>query len=60
MFLKLLEKKGFTLKESSWILYDVANSAQTLTTMTVLFPLLIDLKFVKSYINSLLAILSAG
>lgn len=42
MFLKLLEKKGFTLKESSWILYDVANSAQTLTTMTVLFPLLID------------------
>lgn len=42
MFLKLLEKQGFTLKEGSWILYDVANSAQTLTTMTVLFPLLIN------------------
>lgn len=41
MFLKLLEKRGFNLKEASWILYDVANSAQTLTTMTVLFPLLI-------------------
>lgn len=38
---KLLEKAGFNLQESSWILYDVANSAQTLTTMTVLFPLLI-------------------
>ena len=41
MFIKLLKKMGFTLEESSWILYDVANSAQTLTTMTVLFPLLI-------------------
>lgn len=41
MILKLLRKMGFNLEESSWILYDVANSAQTLTTMTVLFPLLI-------------------
>lgn len=41
MFIKLLKKMGFNLEESSWILYDVANSAQTLTTMTVLFPLLI-------------------
>ncbi len=41
MFIKLLKKMGFSLEESSWILYDVANSAQTLTTMTVLFPLLI-------------------
>lgn len=41
MFIKLLKKLGFTLEESSWILYDVATSAQSLTTMTVLFPLLI-------------------
>lgn len=41
MFEKLLTKAGFTKKESSWITYDIANSAQTLTTMTVLFPLLI-------------------
>lgn len=41
MFLKLLNKMGFNLEESSWIIYDIANSAQTLTTMTVLFPLLI-------------------
>lgn len=30
----------FTKKEKSWILYDVANSAYTLTVMTVLFPIL--------------------
>ena len=41
MFIKLLNKMGFNLEESSWIIYDIANSAQTLTTMTVLFPLLI-------------------
>lgn len=41
MIQKLLRKSGFSLEESSWILYDVGNSAQTLTTMTVLFPLLI-------------------
>lgn len=41
MFIKLFKKMGYTLEESSWILYDIANSAQTLTTMTVLFPLLI-------------------
>ena len=41
MFIKLLNKMGFNLEESSWIIYDIANSAQTLTTKTVLFPLLI-------------------
>lgn len=41
MFTKLIMKAGFNKEETSWILYDVANSAQTLTTMTVLFPLLI-------------------
>ena len=41
MFTKILTKLGFNKEETSWILYDVANSAQTLTTMTVLFPLLI-------------------
>lgn len=30
----------FTKKEKSWILYDVANSAYTVTVMTVLFPIL--------------------
>ncbi len=32
--------KGFTKEERSWILYDVANSAYTLTIVTVLFPIL--------------------
>ncbi|MEF9968305.1 MAG: MFS transporter, partial [Longicatena sp.] len=32
---------GFTKEESSWILYDIGNSAQVLTTCTVIFPLLI-------------------
>lgn len=41
MFTKLLNKLGFSKEETSWILYDIGNSAQTLTTMTVLFPLLI-------------------
>ena len=41
MFTKILKKLGFTKEESSWILYDVANSAQVLTTCTVIFPLLI-------------------
>ncbi|PKM51727.1 MAG: MFS transporter [Firmicutes bacterium HGW-Firmicutes-7] len=30
----------FTKEERSWILYDVANSAYTLTILTVLFPIL--------------------
>lgn len=38
---KLLMKMGFTVEEASWILYDVGNSAQVLTTCTVIFPLLI-------------------
>ncbi len=41
MFTKLLTKLGFTKEETSWILYDVGNSAQVLTTCTVIFPLLI-------------------
>ena len=41
MFTKLLGKFGFTKEEASWILYDVGNSAQVLTTCTVIFPLLI-------------------
>lgn len=32
--------KGFTKEERSWIFYDVANSAYTLTVVTVLFPVL--------------------
>ena len=41
MFTKILTKLGFTKEEISWILYDVGNSAQVLTTCTVIFPLLI-------------------
>lgn len=41
MFTKILNKLGFTKEEISWILYDVGNSAQVLTTCTVIFPLLI-------------------
>lgn len=40
MFTKILTKLGFTREETSWILYDVGNSAQVLTTCTVIFPLL--------------------
>ena len=32
MFTKILTKLGFTKEETSWILYDVGNSAQVLTT----------------------------
>ncbi|MEG0330536.1 MAG: MFS transporter [Longicatena sp.] len=41
MFTRILKKLGFTKEESSWILYDIGNSAQVLTTCTVIFPLLI-------------------
>lgn len=41
MFTKILKKLDFTKEEISWILYDVGNSAQVLTTCTVIFPLLI-------------------
>lgn len=41
MFTRILQKLGFTKEEISWILYDVGNSAQVLTTCTVIFPLLI-------------------
>ncbi len=41
MFTRILKRLGFTKEEISWILYDVGNSAQVLTTCTVIFPLLI-------------------
>lgn len=41
MFTKILKKLNFTKEETSWILYDIGNSAQVLTTCTVIFPLLI-------------------
>lgn len=41
MFMRLLERMGYTKEEANWILYDVGNSAQVLTTCTVIFPLLI-------------------
>jgi UMF1 family MFS transporter len=34
--------KGFSRKERSWILYDIANSAYILTIVTVLFPIYYD------------------
>ena len=41
MFTRILTKMGYTKEETSWILYDIGNSAQVLTTCTVIFPLLI-------------------
>lgn len=41
MFTEILRKLHFTKEEISWILYDIGNSAQVLTTCTVIFPLLI-------------------
>ncbi len=41
MFTRVLTKMGYTKEETSWILYDIGNSAQVLTTCTVIFPLLI-------------------
>lgn len=41
MFTKILRKLHFTKEEISWILYDIGNSAQVLTTCTVIFPLFI-------------------
>lgn len=41
MFTRILQRLGFTKAETSWILYDIGNSAQVLTTCTVIFPLLI-------------------
>jgi len=42
----------FTNSEKSWILYDVANSAYTLTVMTVLFPILFIDIATKSGVSS--------
>lgn len=36
---KMFKLKGFSKKERSWILYDIANSAYILTIVTVLFPI---------------------
>ena len=41
MISRFLMKLGFSKEEASWILYDVGNSAQVLTTCAVIFPLLI-------------------
>lgn len=38
----MFKLKGFSKKEKSWILYDVANSAYILTIVTVLFPIYYD------------------
>ena len=38
MFTRVLTKMGYTKEETSWILYDIGNSAQVLTTCTVIFP----------------------
>ena len=35
----MFKLKGFSKKERSWILYDIANSAYILTVVTVLFPI---------------------
>jgi len=35
----MFKLKGFSKKERSWILYDIANSAYILTIVTVLFPI---------------------
>ena len=65
MFSKLLKKLGFTIEEASWIMYDIGNSAQTLTMCTVIFPLLIaritpgDSSVLLGYANSIYAIILA-
>src|SRR5690554_3672513 len=41
MFEKFL--KDYTLEERSWIKYDIANSAYTLTVVTVFFPIIFKL-----------------
>jgi UMF1 family MFS transporter len=38
----MFKLKGFSKKERSWILYDIANSAYILTIVTVLFPIYYD------------------
>jgi len=35
----MFKLKGFSKKERSWIMYDIANSAYILTIVTVLFPI---------------------
>ena len=42
MIKSLGEKLGFTEEETSWILYDVANSEFILMTTTVIFPLMMS------------------
>jgi hypothetical protein len=65
MFGKLLKKLGFNLEEASWIMYDIGNSAQTLTMCTVIFPLLIaritpgDSSVLLGYANGIYAFILA-
>lgn len=37
--LKFIMKFGYSKKEASWVLYDVANSAYVLTVITIFFPI---------------------
>lgn len=63
--MELLKKLGFSLEEASWIMYDIGNSAQTLTMCTVIFPLLIahitpgDSSIMLGYANSIYALVLA-
>lgn len=65
MFTKILKKLGFNIEEASWIMYDIGNSAQTLTMCTVIFPLLIaritpgDSSVLLGYANSIYALVLA-
>lgn len=44
--------KNFTLEERSWIKYDIANSAYTLTFVTVFFPIIFKIIAGKEGIDS--------
>ena len=65
MFSKLLKKLGFSKEEASWIMYDIGNSAQTLTAVTVIFPILIahitpgDSSVYVGWANSIYALILA-
>ena len=65
MFSKLLKKLGFSKEEASWIMYDIGNSAHTLTACTVIFPILIahitpgDSSVYVGWANSLYALILA-
>ncbi len=44
--------KNYTLEERSWIKYDIANSAYTLTFVTVFFPIIFKLVAAQSDVDS--------